>query len=306
MARGEEPLESIGGYMSRRFKGAAQSSNPGPTIRREEVRECYCDTCKADFQGSVLLSGDRVLYRSHECPACRQDREALDRQETRETQARQILEQQACWRLQCGMAPQLRDKRFDNFNIEAQRPAYEAVYSWVTEMPIEYPRGYRSLLLYSDPGVYGVGKTHLLAAAANWLITNCPTDVDNPVCPVRFETGTSLVRRIRATYNLKDEDRPYHETEETLYNSLSGVGLLILDDVREETASRHSREVYYHIINERVNCGLPVMLSSNMNPESPQFADVVGAATVSRLLGMVGGICYRLTGQDMRLKRKVP
>jgi len=224
-----------------------------------------------------------------------------------ESQGRRLLELQACWREKCGMPPVLRGKSFDNFDWSRQRQAAAAVHRWATRFPVDAPVGYPSLLLYSVTGTYGVGKTHLLAAAANWVLSHyVPAIPDDAVCPIRYETGTGLVRRIRATYNVQEQDRSYHETEEMVYYSLSGVRLLILDDVREETASKHSREVYYHIINERVNSGLPLLLSANISPASSEFAEVVGGPVVSRLLGMTQGNYYKLSGKDYRLAKKQP
>lgn len=278
--------------------------------------ECTCDTCGHTFQGELLVRENRVIHRPRECGECRQKREAEEQRETQEAEALAMMKLRAQWRRSisslgglttpCGIPPQLLSRTFENFERPAQRKACDQIRQWARDFPLEYSPDYPSLMLYSDKDVYGVGKTHLLVAAANWIIDHWQGDPELATCPVRFETGPGLVRRLRATYNVADELKPYHETEEMVYASLRGVKLLILDDVGKETPSNHTRELYFHIINERLNWGLPVLLSANLDPESSDFEEVVGGATVSRIMGMIRGKCYQLAGEDWRLKEKRP
>ena len=301
MERERQGFERVGEILGR--PGASTSSNPGQTTRREERTEkCTCD-CGTAFSGKVILWDARVVWRSSECLECKAKREADEKTQAEEERAQGILALQNKWRQGCGIPPGLISRTFESFKREAQRVAFTEVAKWAAEFPVEDSRGYPSMMLYSERNVYGVGKTHLMVAAANRIIGKWNGNLE-ALCRVRFETGPGLVRRIRATYNLTEEQRPLHETEEDVYGSLRGVKLLIVDDIGKETPSNHTREVYFHIINERLNWGLPVLVSTNLNPNSPAFAEVVGGATVSRLMGMIRGKGYQLSGQDWRKQEK--
>ncbi|GAI12736.1 unnamed protein product, partial [marine sediment metagenome] len=138
------------------------------------------------------------------------------------------------------------------------RHVYEVCLKWAETFDIESPGVSQSLLLYSE--VAGVGKTSLMVCIANYIIDNWKGP-SKAVPLIRFESGPGLVRRIRNTYNLRQDDDS-HEREEDVYNQLSGVKILILDDVGKETPSRFTREVYWYLINERLTKGLPVLITS--------------------------------------------
>ena len=97
-------------------------------------------------------------------------------------------------------------------------------------------------------------------------------------CPVIYETGTGLLRRIRGSYNLPPGST--HETEEEIYYRLRGVKLLILDDVGKTVASEHTRRVFYEVIEDRYSTGLPLIMVSNM--EGEELENLIGPAAYER------------------------
>jgi len=194
---------------------------------------------------------------------------------------------------------------FDNFKKELQPKAYEAAVEYAKKtvngwgependngLPIWDP----SLLLYS--GIYGVGKTHLAAAIANYIIDNEPISdpMRGPSCPVMFTNETQLLMRIRATFNHGDE------TEESLFKKLTRVRLLIVDDVGKENPSDYSfyQRVYFTLINERYNACAPMVLTSNLPPG--KLAVHIGDAAADRLAEMCGKI-IKMNGSSYRVKR---
>ncbi len=167
-------------------------------------------------------------------------------------------------------------------------------------------RDYRSLMLYSKEN--GTGKTHLCAAIANRIFARWDGDpAPLPQCPVLYHTGPNLLLRVRATYHVRPEEG--HETEQELYRSVAGVPLLILDDVGKEAsrqASDHTQRVYFHIVDERYNAGLPILIASNRTlDEIEQFlGPIAGPAVVDRLTEMLRGKVIELRGPSYR-KRMV-
>jgi len=121
-------------------------------------------------------------------------------------------------------------------------------------------------------------------------------------CPVRFEKGPGLVRRVRATYGIRDGDSR-HEREEDIYDELKGVKLLLLDDAGKEKPSDFTRQLYWSVIDERVTSGLPVVMTCRLPLDS--LADLMGEDTVDRLYGMARGQIETLTGESYRRRNKI-
>jgi len=273
----------------------------------EKTEDCQCEVCSSTFQGEVTLykrfTPPREI-RPRECPKCR-----AERQEREEKEREQLLEEQRegvreYWRRACGMPAELLAKTFENFEQRYQKAALRVALDWAKDFNLNSPRGYPSLIFYS--AVPGVGKGHLMAAIVNQVITNWKGNPELGRLPIRFESGPSLVRRIRATYNLRREDE-VHEREDEVYQSLAGVPLLLLDDVGKESPSNFTRETYWYIIDERVKTGLPVIISSRLEFEGERSLEtLMGEDTVSRLYGMTRGEFIEMEGKDYRRLKGIP
>ncbi len=317
-----QSFESLGDILDRRGLPAGQSprrtwnrgepastegESSGPTRKATRTEEIVCQGCGGAFQGEVsiyTLFGKAREIRPRECPQCRETREAEERRLAEEERRLEQLKTRLGWRRSCGIPEYLQEKTFADFDRRFQRIVFDAVKSWAEGFSIEAARGYSSLVLWSEG--YGQGKTHLAVAACNIIIDSWDGDPEHAVCPIRFESGPGLVRRIRATYNIPP-DQPYHETEEMVYSRLRGVKLLVLDDVGKEKPSAHTREVYFYIIDERLKWGLPLLITSNLPLEGQNsLEELMGPATVSRLIGMCQGNCFQLKGDDFRRRKKKP
>jgi len=265
----------------------------------KKIEPCECMYCKETFQGEVLYYPGQKPRRPTECPKCRAGREAEEaRLEEEELEKKRAFMRDA-WRRGCGMPALLLARTFDNFERKYQKEAYRAALEWARSFDLDEPRQSPSLIFYS--GVPGVGKGHLMSAIVNLVIDSWKGRPEPARrCPIRFESGPGLVRRIRATYNLSRDDYG-HEREDEVYAKLSGVALLLLDDVGKEAPSNFTRETYWYIIDERVKNGLPVIMSSRLPFEGEHcLMELMGEDTVSRLYGMTHGEVIEMTGQDYR------
>jgi len=281
------------------------SSLPRQQTKEEE---CECKTCGQKFPGEVTVYNNfrppREI-RSKECPQCKQAREEEGKRlEEQELEILRVALRET-WKKVCGIPLGLHCARFEDFEPDYQRKPLKLCREFADDFDVENPRGMSSLLLYSK--VPGVGKTTLLACIANHIIDNWRGDPNTTTCPIRFESGPGLVRRIRATYNLGPE-RGYHEREEDVYRELRGVKLLMLDDVGKEQPQsyRFTQEVYWYIINERVNAGLPVVISSRLEMTGPgSLEELMTVDAVDRLLGMCRGQRVILGGTSYRRLHKI-
>lgn len=311
--RGEEagsPMEHVGEILSRaqgqqdgRSSEARRESKPMKETRNEE---CECLTCGGKFQGEVTVFNYTPPreFRARECPECREAREAEEKRvEEQELEVRRIAVREK-WRKECGIPWGLECTRFENFDPEYQRKQLRLCRQWAENFNLDNPKG-PSLVLFSE--VPGVGKTTLMACIANYVIDNWRGDPDQWRCPIMFESGPGLVRRIRATYNIP-EGNVYHEREEEVYAQLKGVKLLMLDDVGKEQphSYRFTQEVYWYIINERVNAGLPVVISSRLEMTGPgSLEELMTVDAVDRLYGMCHGQIVTLGGSSYRRRHKI-
>ncbi len=273
----------------------------------ELMEECTCETYGNTSQGKVITYKQfrpSREFRSRGCPSCRGARERKAADEMEKDLEDQRVFMRSCWRRECGMSAYLQERTFDNWERKYQREAFKAASDWAKDFNLDHPMGYRSLIFYSEQP--GVGKGHLMAGIVNYVIDNWKGNPTLRSCPIRFESGPGLVRRVRATYNLRKED-DYHEREDEVYAKLAGVSLLLLDDVGKERASNFTRDTYWYIIDERVKAGLPVIISSRLQLEgADSLEELMGEDTVDRLFGMTRGMPIIMTGSSYRRRNAVP
>ena len=288
-------------------EGQSSSAEKRPRMETK-TDECECRTCGGKFQGEVttyfLFQPPREV-RPRECPECRQKHEEEERrleEQEREVQRVALRER---WRKACGIPWGLNCTRFEDFEPEFQRTALRLCRNYAESFALANPRGTPSLYLYSiEPGV---GKTTLMACIANHIIDSWSGDLSSTALPVRFENGPGLVRRVRATYNIPDEQKAHHETEEQVLAQLCAVKLLMLDDLGKEKPSDFTRELYWYLIDRRISLGLPVVVSSRLPLETGgTLEELMKVDTVNRLYGMCRGKIVVLMGTSYRTRKLVP
>ncbi|MGB9813502.1 MAG: ATP-binding protein [Thermovenabulum sp.] len=139
-------------------------------------------------------------------------------------------------------------------------------------------------------GGYGVGKTHLAAAIANYLIQNLKATVI-------FGNVTTLLGRIRYAYS----DSSQYE-EDQIMKELYDVDLLIIDDLGKEKPTEWVEEKLYTVINQRYEDYKPIVVTSNLELEViEQRLENCGGAIVSRIIEMCRGI--KIVGSDFRKEK---
>ena len=300
-----------------------KSSEAAPPAVEKTKGDCECKECGLTFTGEITIyripgttfvPGENYPmvpvprppreFRPAYCPACQAkiDKAAAEeRQKQLEDQRRLDV---GSWRKTCGIPEYLAQKNFKNFEKARQLDAYNDAMAWAKGFSMESPKGYPSLILYSDTA--GLGKTHLMVSIADYLFAHWKGAPGRSRSPIIFVKGPQLVRRIRYTYNLPPDDYA-HEREEHIYREITGVPLLLLDDVGKETPSKFTRETYWYIIDERVTSGLPVIITSRLPLEGDNSLEqLMGEDTVDRLYGMTRGEVTLMTGKSYRREKEIP
>lgn len=175
-------------------------------------------------------------------------------------------------------------KDFANFDpeVEGASEAYYAAADFAT-----HPEGWLLLL-----GGYGVGKTHLAAAIANYV-------VQDHRMQVYFAVAPDLLHHLRSAYAPNAET-----TYDERFEQIRSVYLLIIDDLGAEQTTPWAQEKLYQIFNYRYNLRLPTVITSNVDLDrlDPRICSRLCDPDLCRHVFMTSGD-YRMRRVDPRFVR---
>ena len=202
---------------------------------------------------------------------------------------------------QHGIPPKFRHESLDTFKVidGTNNQKVSKLTAWAQAFPKVSPSlatPVASIVLARD--INGVGKTHLATSLLLRVIEL--STVEREQSPFQFWTVGAFRTRIAASRRYGSK-----ETEDQVYNQLGSVWLMVLDDIGKDRVTGDDVEMYFRLINERYNMGLPLIVTSNVGFEpwhegDPTLADVMGRAAASRLREMSGGRQYVIDGDDHR------
>lgn len=148
-----------------------------------------------------------------------------------------------------GIKPRFLNRRFETFvaDTPARQKAYQAAKDYAQNF-CEHRKAGHGLYI---TGSYGTGKTHLAVAIVLDLIEG---DSGHSVI---FRTADDLFQEVKRTFG-------YGETEEhRVLQRYKTCALLIIDDLGKEQATEWTTAMLYAIINERYECQLPTIITTN-------------------------------------------
>ena len=199
------------------------------------------------------------------------------------------------------------NKNFNNFDRKLQPKAFDVA----KQYHCDWPAGNSQSLVFLSPGVYGVGKTHLVCSILNQLfdrvdkvVLTTEGHIRKLPCPAYFTSENELLRRIRQTFNRtnkNDHTEYYEETEQDVYSDLSKVSLLIVDDVGKVKSRdlTFTQSDYFNIIDERYSDDKPIILTTNL--DYAELEEHIGGACADRLREMCGKDGFvKMTGKSYR------
>lgn len=143
-------------------------------------------------------------------------------------------------------------------------------------------------------GDKGVGKTHLTACMANFLLSKC--------VPVLFTNLFEISKAVKSTFN-----RESSQTEQILIQKFSNIDVLFFDDLGTEIFTKTSGETWlqgllFDLINKRYNNQKATIFSSNYSLNSLINERGIMEKTVDRISEMTNGAVIKITGGSLRGK----
>lgn len=265
-----------------------------------------CSDCGQEFNAKAALAV-QAFTRVRQplfCAPCRAKRVRQDQLELTRRHDVTLAYWRHQWVNNSGIPFAYLSKGFDHFDTTGNEERVELVKAYAEAFPTDRrPTGYPSLVITSRNN--GVGKTHLSCTMLQSIIGGfAELAWERP--PFRFLTAPALKHRIQDAQRFSSK-----ETLTDVYGELASLWLLVLDDVSKEKLSGADSglmsEIYFSIINDRYNAGLPMVLTSNLGfepwePGGLSLEDVIGWAACSRLKEMTGspGKQLVIVGEDRR------
>ncbi len=152
-----------------------------------------------------------------------------------------------------GLAPEQRKQTFENFSLHyyAEPQKYKAILETCRTFAYRVSAGEKvpNLVL---TGPVGTGKTHLSSAIANHVLA-----AGKAVLYIKIVRLLDLLREVK--FQDKDFDND-------LWQYITQVDLLIIDDLGTETLTDFAGEQILNILDERINYHLPFVLNTNLSP----------------------------------------
>lgn len=210
----------------------------------------------------------RVMRRSCECE--QQARKRYEQEEKRREYMAFLVKQTYGWLGEKFSDFPLQHKTFANFRQEYQPAAVEAV-----QLFMETPTG--TLILH---GSFGTGKTHLLSAMCNAF---------------HRRNKSSLFVKAPKLFRAVQECIVHNESFDSIVTQAKMTPLLVIDDIDKAKHSPFREDIYFEIIDDRVDNGRPIAISTNRFSE---LADYVGGACASRL--SINALEIEMIGRDYR------
>lgn len=149
-------------------------------------------------------------------------------------------------------------------------------------------------------GSIGVGKTHLTACMANYLLSKR--------VPVMVTNVFEISQAVKRTFSKNSTS-----TEQQIIDNFGNIPILFVDDLGTEDYINSSKSewlnsVMSQIVNKRYNSKKPTVFSSNYSLNELISKRGMWEMTVDRISEMTQGAVIKITGKSMRIniKKELP
>lgn len=175
---------------------------------------------------------------------------------------------------------------FDTFSLSFYKGedyfTMERIFGFAKQYAETFTPSADSILMF---GKTGLGKTHLSLAIANRVLEKGYS--------VIYDSIINILRKIEREHFSRE-----HSSE--MLDLVMETELLIIDDLGTEFESQFYSSTVYNIINTRLNCGRPTIISTNLDYEGIRRR--YDERVVSRITAVY--TCMEFKGEDVRYQLK--
>ena len=279
------------GPTSYRRRGLAKDSLPAfKAMQNSKKAADICPTCGKNRRREAVICGVKFVFHVMcECEAKKEKAEKKAR-ESRD-RMRKIEKLQSL---------SLLGEKYKNVTFERTQtginPSFDAAFNRCKKYCELYEKTVKNgygIYLFGDKGV---GKTHLTACMANFLISK--------YVPVLFTNLFEISKAVKSTFN-----RESSQTEQALIERFSSIDVLFFDDLGTELFTKNSSETWFQgllfdLINKRYNNRKATIFSSNYSLNALVNERGIMEKTVDRISEMTSGAVMKITGRSLRSRFK--
>ena len=245
-----------------------------------------CSICGQKFRREAIICG--IKYSFNVMCKCEQEKQ------DKEKKQQEMLDKLR--RIEKLKSLSLLGERYKNVTFENTQTGVSTSFDVAFNRCKKYCEVYEQVLK-NGYGIYlfgdkGVGKTHLTACMANYLISKC--------VPVLFTNLFEISKSVKSTFN-----RESNQTEQDLIQKFSNIEILFFDDLGTEIFTKSSGETWlqsllFDLINKRYNNRRATIFSSNYSLNSLINERGIMEKTVDRISEMTNGAVIKITGKSLR------
>lgn len=174
------------------------------------------------------------------------------------------------------------DDTFSPENNSSPRQRMKEILDFCRAYAADFDTDSPSLLLFGETGL---GKTHLSLSIAGEVI--------NKGCGVLYNSAQNI-------FNALQKERFGKSDTEGAYEAMVlECDLLVIDDLGAEFSTQFTNAALYNIINTRINCSLPTIISTNLDFKA--IEERYTRRISSRLIGEYSAL--KFFGADVRQLR---
>lgn len=255
-------------------------------VRNTPNSEEVCPTCGQRLRREAVICG--IKYSFHVMCKCEQAKRDQEQKEQENQDKMRRIENLKKLSL---LGERYKFVTFENSET-GTNPSFDTAFNRCKKYCELYEQTIKNgygIYLFGDKGV---GKTHLTACMANYLMSKC--------VPVLFTNLFEISKAVKSTFN-----RDSSQTEQILTHKFSNIDVLFFDDLGTEVFSKNSSDTWlqgllFDLINKQYNCKKATIFSSNHSLNSLINERGIMEKTVDRISEMTSGAVMNISGKSLR------
>lgn len=275
------------GYSSHNQHSLAGSLPPAfKDIQNFKKSNDVCPTCGAKRRREAVICG--IKYSFHVMCKCEQAKRDQEQKEQENQDKMRRIEKLKKLSL---LGERYKFVTFENSETGIS-PSFDVAFNRCKKYCELYEETIKNgcgIYLFGDKGV---GKTHLTACMANYLMSKC--------VPVLFTNLFEISKAVKSTFN-----RDSGQTEQVLTSKFSNIDVLFFDDLGTEIFTKNLGDTWlqgllFDLINKRYNRKKATIFSSNHSLNSLINERGIMEKTVDRISEMTSGAVMKISGKSLR------